>query len=989
MADAPVIVTDAADNTPAVGQLFKDTNFFLSQRLPTRSKFVADVESNGGRVVKLEKNADFVIADHMRKPTPAGSFSYTLIEQAIRNGVFPNPADHALGPTVDSPRAVGSRMPGKRTRTAFTAEDDMVLWQWVEQEKAKGEFVKGNEPYKRLEAVNPRHTWQAWRDHYVRKLIDNPPFGATGADASPMDSEAELPQTTARMQPSSKRSRSNQLVDMDADQTDLDLLWEQARDIENMDETMYEEAWDLWAQVNDKHSADEWRRIWEADVRPVYRKQRAKAKTKRRHASMSGDDNDSPTDAKARKKGKGRAVPPIDGNVEFASPGDAEASTVEPQQAKGASPAADETMEQTAGGGRPLEDPDDDLAALETWQGANSRKSTPKQRVQESDAPTSDINRAVGDQIRTEMNGTTSGEHLHSNEQVLTSDINRAADSQMRKEANGPEPMDADAEMVEKHSSSLQATQHESAQPHSQSLNGAIGNDHTQGRKENDEPGAVTQDNLRAWYAERVQELNGITGSAESGIDSETSGGPVHSLTEANLVSQQAAHAEPLTRGVDLPVDDQNKDRSEYVKFLQDAIGQPQDREDANSDNDLPSAARPVKAAPNIPVSSQQEVDKTMKDALDWPSSPQHEDDQSESQQFETQVPRATLPLSKNRVRSLMPDFELSSQSLMSQPNLSQGEYDATAPRTRRDDRPAQPDIFEGLEDINDTHIDLSIPEPEGEFTFTSSPERNQPSAGRTKNETKMASKAAESQRSGGNPGASANQVVNISSDASSSSLPSSQPEAEGTLPRTEQHAVETQDILNAETQRPDFFMPLPDDEQEQEEEVELAPQASQRRAKNARDGGPAQMQVPDLSMPLPADWDPEVDAGRSTSGKLPARQPKQKQKQKQKVVDSQTMDVEKELESWLDMQQVRGFTEASAIAAMQCSSMRPDLAELVLLAERGGHGFPDDVPGIWSEREDGVLESGDSGALRRLEAKHGWDECDARMRFLAEWREA
>ena len=37
--------------------------------------------------------------------------------------------------------------------------------------------MKGNEIYKQLEAENPRHTYQAWRDRYIKKLKDKPPAG--------------------------------------------------------------------------------------------------------------------------------------------------------------------------------------------------------------------------------------------------------------------------------------------------------------------------------------------------------------------------------------------------------------------------------------------------------------------------------------------------------------------------------------------------------------------------------------------------------------------------------------------------------------------------------------------------------------------------------------------------------------------------------------------------------------------------------------------
>lgn len=892
MADASIVVTEAGDDTPAVGKLFKGITFFLTARVPTRAKFIADIEASGGRVSKIDTTADYVITDHVRQPTPAGSFSYTLIEQAIRDGVFPNPADHALGPKTDSPRAVGSRVPGKRTRTAFTAEDDLALWNYVEQEKAQGELPKGNEIYKRLELANPRHTWQAWRDHYVKKLLHNPFYGALGRDddASPMDDDEEPV----------------------VSQVDYDILWAQARDIDNMEKNMYEKAWDLWAQVNTSHTADEWRQIWESDVRPAYRKSRPKAKAKRRYASGSGGEEDDSARKKARRKGKKSVEAPDDADAEMMGEG-----------------AGAEAAQADDHGN--LEEPDDDLAALETWQGASKRRSGSTNRLDGPDVQTSEANQAVAEQIQAEINGTTSTEQAIPSEPILTSDANRAADIQIQRSLASQVPQ------------SVQTNSHI--------------------KLKNDIGGDGAQDDLHAWYADRVEELNGTnpTGVAVNG----------HALTEANLVTQQAEHTEPLIRGADLPKDDQNKDQSEYVKFLQNVTGQPKEAE-PESEQELPSNAQPVRTAQaiqgaqeasNIPLSTQKKVDTVMKDAMDWPSSPHNKGDQMESQEeeFETQLPQPTLPVSKNHLRSLMPDFELSSQSI-DESLPSQREYSAVNLISNRDTRTTQPDIFEGLDDINDTHIDLSIPEPEGDFTFTSSPERQQAAASAKKSVKQKSGKTAVSDKPAQKSGPT---VVDISSDDASSSLPSSPEVAPSNSQAKRKHAVETQDILNAETQAPDFFLPPPDDTQ-------------------GVGGGNSQMQDPDLSIPLPPDFGTaEVELTSSTKA------PTKRQKGKQKAVESQTMDVERELESWLDTQQVRGFSEASAIEAMQRSSMRPDLAELVLLAEKGGLGLPSDVPGIWSEREDKVLESGDSGALRRLEAKHGWDECDARMRFLAEWREA
>lgn len=103
----------------------------------------------------LEKSADIVIADHVRRDGPPGSYSYTFIENSIANGALEDREDHIAFPTTQEPRAVGdrSRPPKQGSRTAFTKEDDDFLYKWVTEHKAQGGYALGNEMYIQLERV--------------------------------------------------------------------------------------------------------------------------------------------------------------------------------------------------------------------------------------------------------------------------------------------------------------------------------------------------------------------------------------------------------------------------------------------------------------------------------------------------------------------------------------------------------------------------------------------------------------------------------------------------------------------------------------------------------------------------------------------------------------------------------------------------------------------------------------------------------------------
>lgn len=144
-------IDDEDEDTSAKGVLFRNIRFWVAQRTPIRSTYVEAIQKNGGQIVPLEKNADILIADHMRKDCPAGSCSYTWIEQSIAHGALQDKEAHRAGPATGSVRAVASQRPAKMSRQPYTAGDDRILYHWVAKQEANGAQVKGNEIYKDLE----------------------------------------------------------------------------------------------------------------------------------------------------------------------------------------------------------------------------------------------------------------------------------------------------------------------------------------------------------------------------------------------------------------------------------------------------------------------------------------------------------------------------------------------------------------------------------------------------------------------------------------------------------------------------------------------------------------------------------------------------------------------------------------------------------------------------------------------------------------------
>lgn len=198
-----IVYTDMADSVdPTVG-IFAGLNFFILQRVPQRSHYVSLVESNGGRLVKLEAQADYLIADHLRHDVPAASLSYKFIEEAIKRGELPEDEEpffanrrRSADPGTTTAAATSSK---KSTRTLFTDDDDKLLYKLVHKANEQGLAVHGNTLYKALAAHNPRHTYQSWRDRYIKNLSMRPPTAWEAypdANLPPLDEPAaDIPST--------------------------------------------------------------------------------------------------------------------------------------------------------------------------------------------------------------------------------------------------------------------------------------------------------------------------------------------------------------------------------------------------------------------------------------------------------------------------------------------------------------------------------------------------------------------------------------------------------------------------------------------------------------------------------------------------------------------------------------------------------------------------------------------------------------------------
>ncbi|KAF3388524.1 hypothetical protein F1880_003695 [Penicillium rolfsii] len=166
-------------------KIFEGGRFFLSHAIPQRTQLKETIEQHGGKVVLLEKDADIILVDHLRKSQnhPPNALSYRYVEQSIRRGQLEDPAAHRVGPSAARPMGA-SNIPTKSTRRSYTLQDDQIVFDWLYPwEQSRGAPTHGNRIYKDLAQRFPHHTWQSWRSRYLKILRGKPRPG--GGDPRP------------------------------------------------------------------------------------------------------------------------------------------------------------------------------------------------------------------------------------------------------------------------------------------------------------------------------------------------------------------------------------------------------------------------------------------------------------------------------------------------------------------------------------------------------------------------------------------------------------------------------------------------------------------------------------------------------------------------------------------------------------------------------------------------------------------------------------
>ncbi|KAL0261351.1 hypothetical protein SLS55_002781 [Diplodia seriata] len=270
-----LVITDTRREPPVYGDLFAGKKFWVAQRMPMRNDYIARVKYNGGEVVPLEKHADYLIVDYMRKDLPPGGTSYKFIDESIKLQALQDPDDFQCGAPRGSVRDAGSAQPARHGRTPFTTDDDNELHAWVKKCEAEGRSINGNGVYKDLERRNGNHTWQSWRDRWVKTLSKKNPRTVTvnvnpppspPSDVQPAHPSRKSPKKTTK-QPETSHPTSKLAV-FTLDQ--FDMIFSAADSVMDVPYGRLEEAWGEFAKANPPHSGADWARYFDIFVKPIY-----------------------------------------------------------------------------------------------------------------------------------------------------------------------------------------------------------------------------------------------------------------------------------------------------------------------------------------------------------------------------------------------------------------------------------------------------------------------------------------------------------------------------------------------------------------------------------------------------------------------------------------------------------------------------------------------------------------------------------------------
>lgn len=118
-----------------------------------------------------------LIADNVKVAgvsPPPGSYMWSWIDMSVKNGFLQDKTDYLIGRRQGSTREPGTAEQTKVGRSAFTSTDDLILTKWVVAGERIGNGLSGTSIYRALEERHPNHTWQSWRERWIKILRNRP-----------------------------------------------------------------------------------------------------------------------------------------------------------------------------------------------------------------------------------------------------------------------------------------------------------------------------------------------------------------------------------------------------------------------------------------------------------------------------------------------------------------------------------------------------------------------------------------------------------------------------------------------------------------------------------------------------------------------------------------------------------------------------------------------------------------------------------------------
>ena len=126
-----------------------------------------------------------------------------------------------------------------------------------------------------------------------------------------------------------------------------------------------------------------------------------------------------------------------------------------------------------------------------------------------------------------------------------------------------------------------------------------------------------------------------------------------------------------------------------------------------------------------------------------------------------------------------------------------------------------------------------------------------------------------------------------------------------------------------------------------------------------------------------------QVESRSTSSSRRNSTATTRSSKQKRSPLSLSASELDAEINRFIG----EGYSEPDVITAMKCTSLDLEVTASILPMLKTQKRVPENMRGVWTEEDDAALEGSDGRGVKRVAEKHGWAACDVRLKFLEEWR--